>query len=366
MTEEVDEIPLFKSISPEQLGSINLVLACLSEGPRDVEATVRALLMRSGVSGSFVSPRDCLRLTIELRLVEATRGRVWLSALGQDLLAGASWPPCNLLSEEQGQRLLDEMMQRPDFALPLARLIRKMTRRQDGSLNIVPSSVSLLRDEMECLHALQSMCAVRYSAGVLIMEPTVYGAVINVLGTSVVVSEEELQRVLDLQRVRAVAAENHVMALEIDRLTRGSRQDLATLVERVAARDVAAGYDIRSFELDGSDRLIEVKSSTGSNLRFVLSRNERRFLEEHDSTAWIYFVPRVQELPSLSRPVMAMPNPSRWINEWATIEAQDFSIQFPNSIANIGLGDTEVVWLPRGDGNNSPLSTQVFNQQACE
>ena len=276
---------------------------------------------------------------------------------GQELLTAASWPPYNLLTEEQGRRLLHELMQRPDFATPLARLLRKMTRRRDGSLDIVPRSVSLRRDETQCLHALQSMYAVCYSAGVLVMAPPAYEAIIDFLGTTAVVSEEELLRVLDLQRIRAVAAENHVMALEIERLTRGCRPDLAGLVERVAARDVAAGYDIRSFELNGSDRLIEVKSSTGTNLRFVLSRNERRFLEDHDSTAWIYFVPRVHELPSLSRPVVAMPNPSSWINERATIEAQDFLVEFPHSFTRSGSGNTEIVWLPRRDGNNTTLST---------
>ena len=354
MTGVVDGIPLFESISPEQIGSINLVLACLSDGPRDMEPTIRALLMRSGVSGGLVNPSDCLRLTVELGLVVEISGRLKLSVLGQELLADASWPPYNLLTEDQGRRLLNEFVQRPDFATPLARLLRKMRRRQDGSLDIIPRSVPLQRDETECLHALQSMCAVRYSAGVLFMEPTVYEAIIDVLGTSAVISEEELLRVLDLQRVRAVAAENYVLALETARLTRGSRQDLAGLVERVAARDVAAGYDIRSFELDGSDRLIEVKSSTGTNLRFVLSRNERRFLEEHDSIAWIYFVPRVHELPSPSRPVVAMPNPSRWIKERAYIEAREFLVEFPSSTTIEAFGNSEIAWLPRREGNNSP------------
>ena len=363
MTDAVDGIPLFDSISPEQLGSLNLVLACLSDGPRDTAPILRALLMRSGVSGGLVNPRDCLRLAIEIGLVDETRDEVRLSALGQELLASASWPPYNLLTEAQGRRLLDELMQRTDFATPLGRLLHKMTRRRDGSLDIVPRSVSLRRDETQCLHALQSMCAVVYSAGALVMAPEAYEAVINVLGTSAVVSEEELMRVLELQRRRAVEAENYVMELEVDRLTRGSRPDLAGLVERIAARDVAAGYDIRSFELDGSDRLIEVKSSTGTGLKFFLSRNERRFLEEHDSTAWIYFVPRVQELPSLSRPVVAMPNPSRWINEQATIEAQDFLIEFPSTIAITAASDTEIVWLPRRDSNNPLLSV---NQRVCE
>ena len=173
-----------------------------------------------------------------------------------------------------------------------------------------------------------------YSAGVLIMAPAAYEAVIDFLGTSAVVSEEELLRVLELQRVRAVAAEYHVVDLEIERLTIGGRQDLAGLVERVAARDVAAGYDIRSFELDGSDRFIEVKSSTGTPIRFILSRNERRFLEEHDSVAWIYFVPRVHELPALSHPIAAIPNPSRWISESANIEPREFLVEFPRSAVN--------------------------------
>ena len=354
MTDAVDGMPLFDSINPEQLGSINLVLACLADGPRDTEPSLRALLMRSGVSGGLVNPGDCLRLAIELGLVGETSGRLRLSAFGQELLADASWPPYNLLTEEQGRRLLGELIQRPDFATPLERLLRKMRRRQDGSLDIIPRSVPLRRDETQCLHALQSMYAVSYFAGVLIMAAETYEAMVDILGTSAVVSEEELMRVLEIQRIRAVAAEAHVMALEIERLTRGSRPDLAGLVERVAARDVAAGFDIRSFELDGSDRLIEVKSSTGTNLRFVLSRNERRFLEEHDSTAWIYFVPRVHELPYLSRPVVAMPDPSRWINEEANIEAQDFLVEFPRSIAGRGLGNTELICLPRRDGINPP------------
>ena len=327
MTNTEDGIPLFESISPEQIGSANLVLACLSDGPRETEPTVRALLMRSGVSGGLVNPRDCLLLTMELGLVDETRGELRLSTLGEELLTAASWPPYNLLTEEQGRRLLHEMVQRPDFATPLARLMRKMRRRQDGSLEIVPRSVLMPLDETQCLHTLQSMCVVHYSAGALVMTPAVYEAIIDVLGPSAVISEEELLRALELQRVRAVAAENHVVDLEIERLLSGGRQDLAGLVERVAAHNVAAGYDIRSFELDGSDRFIEVKSSTGTAVRFILSRNERRFLEEHDSVAWIYFVPRVHELPSLSRPIVTIPNPSSWIEEYANVEPQEFMVE---------------------------------------
>ena len=68
--------------------AVNLVLSCLSDGPRETEATLRALLMRSGVSGGLVNPYDSLELAIQLSLVEETSGENRLTALGQDTVGG--------------------------------------------------------------------------------------------------------------------------------------------------------------------------------------------------------------------------------------------------------------------------------------
>ena len=342
-----DGIPLFKLVGPEDIGSVNLVLACLAGGLQETGPTIRALLMRSGVSGGIVNARACLCFAIQLGLVEEDDQEVRLSPLGEELLQFASWPPYNVLAQAQGRRLLDELVERPDFMTPLARLMRKMRRRRDGSLELFPGSISLPVDETQCLHALQSLSAVRYSGGVLVMDADSYEAIATVIGRAAALTEDELLRLLELQRVRAVRAEDHVKELEVYRLTSGGRQDLAGLVERVAVRNVAAGYDIRSFELDGSDRYIEVKSSTTKKIRFFLSWNERRFLEEHDSISWIYFVPRVQDLPFPSNPVVAIPNPSKWIRECATLEAREFLVQFPGTATGLSSDDPRILWLPR-------------------
>ena len=339
-------ISLFGKVAPEQIGAVNLVLSCLSDGPRETEATLRALLMRSGVSGGLVNPRDSLGLAIRLRLVEETSGENRLTPLGQELLDAGSWPPYNLFNEQQGRRMLDVLIHRPEFARPLAKLTRKMRRRPDGALELVPGSVKLPLDELQCLHALQSVRAVCYSSGVLVMDVSAYQSIMGVLGISAVLTEEELMGILELQRTRAVEAENYVRGLEVNRLTEGGRIDLAGLIERVAARDVSAGYDIRSFELDGSDRYIEVKSSTGTDIRFFLSSNEWRFLAEHETDAWIYFVPRAHELPSPSRPVVAIHDPAKWIKENATVEAREFLVEFSRSFGNHASDDGNVVWVP--------------------
>ena len=241
--------------------------------------------------------------------------------------------------------MFDILIHRTEFAIPLAKLTRKMRRRPDGALELIPGSVRLPLNELQCLHALQSVHAVHYSSGALVMGVAAYKAMMEVLGISAALTEEELLTILKSQRIRAIEAENYVKNLEASRLTEGGRIDLVGLIERVATRDVSAGYDIRSFELDGSDRYIEVKSSTGTDIRFFLSSNEWRFLTEHDTQAWIYFVPRVQELPSLSRPVVAIPHPAKWIEDNAKIEAREFLVEFGGSLGNYPSDSGNAVWV---------------------
>lgn len=73
-----------------------------------------------------------------------------------------------------------------------------------------------------------------------------------------------------------------VLAHERVRLLSAGRGDLERKLEWTSdVRGDGAGYDIRSFELDGSERLIEVKTTNGSSLTpFFLTENERAFSEE--------------------------------------------------------------------------------------
>jgi hypothetical protein len=66
------------------------------------------------------------------------------------------------------------------------------------------------------------------------------------------------------------------------RLRSADRSSLAQQVEWTSeVRGDGAGYDIRSFELDGSERLIEVKTTNGAaRTPFFLSENERAFSDE--------------------------------------------------------------------------------------
>lgn len=76
--------------------------------------------------------------------------------------------------------------------------------------------------------------------------------------------------------------EERVFFSEQASLRAAGRTDLAQKVRWVSAEDGdGAGYDIRSFDGTGSERLIEVKTTTGHRTTpFFLSENERAFSDE--------------------------------------------------------------------------------------
>jgi hypothetical protein len=67
-----------------------------------------------------------------------------------------------------------------------------------------------------------------------------------------------------------------VLALEKRRLIDAGKPELAADVDHVADREDGLGYDILSFEEDGTERPIEVKATTAPNLQsgFYISANE--------------------------------------------------------------------------------------------
>lgn len=82
------------------------------------------------------------------------------------------------------------------------------------------------------------------------------------------------------------AGEERVLTHERANLRASGRADLAERVRWVSNVDGdGAGYDILSFEPDGSDRLIEVKTTNGwERTPFHISRNELAVAEERRST----------------------------------------------------------------------------------
>ncbi|QUS55871.1 DUF3883 domain-containing protein [Pseudovibrio brasiliensis] len=94
--------------------------------------------------------------------------------------------------------------------------------------------------------------------------------------------------------------EAYVFQLEKRRLKAAGRPDLAEKVCWVSQEEGdGLGYDIRSYELDGSERLIEVKTTNGNReTPFYLSENELRFSKDEPERFVLVRVYNFSEGPS--------------------------------------------------------------------
>lgn len=106
-------------------------------------------------------------------------------------------------------------------------------------------------------------------------------------------TSDEMDWALRDERNRSLGdrGEKLVLQHEIAKLVDAGRQDLAAQVEHVALVDSRAGYDIRSFEIDGRELRIEVKTTAGpKSAAFFISANEVRASELFPDEFRIYRV----------------------------------------------------------------------------
>jgi hypothetical protein len=98
-----------------------------------------------------------------------------------------------------------------------------------------------------------------------------------------------------------LAGETFVLAFERARLHQLGKASLADRVEHVSViQGDGSGFDIRSFEVNGADRLIEVKTTAyGKQTPFFLSRNEVEVSRAGADQYHLYRVFRFREDPRL-------------------------------------------------------------------
>lgn len=108
---------------------------------------------------------------------------------------------------------------------------------------------------------------------------------------------QELQR-----KAKEIGELGELFVLEYERarLRKAGKADLAELIRHVALTNTAAGYDVLSFTNDGNEKLIEVKSSTGTSGSFEISSNEWSVAKQSRSAYWVYRVTQVEtQSPSI-------------------------------------------------------------------
>lgn len=130
------------------------------------------------------------------------------------------------------------------------------------------------------------------------------------------ISPEEFIRLNQIMAENGALGEELVVNAERRRLRRAGLLELATKVRWISQESVTEGYDIVSFETDGTERFIEVKSTVGQQKTFDISDNEWRTACHLGEKYYIYRVMSVRSKPS----VIHLRNPQKLEQEGKLIK----------------------------------------------
>src|SRR3989338_5173698 len=114
-----------------------------------------------------------------------------------------------------------------------------------------------------------------------------------VADTMMVVTPEVFEKSEAAKKEIANIAEEYVLQNECNRLSGIGAAEQSKRVDRVALRNIAAGYDIASFNDKGSkthDRFIEVKAVKPTPINYFFSRNEFETAKRLRNNYYIYYV----------------------------------------------------------------------------
>lgn len=97
-----------------------------------------------------------------------------------------------------------------------------------------------------------------------------------------------------------LAGEEFVLQYEHYRLHRLGQSSLADKVQHVAKKGDGFGYDILSFETNGRERFIEVKTTSfGKETPFFISRGEVKFSKSHEQEYHLYRLFEFRKSPKM-------------------------------------------------------------------
>lgn len=281
----------------------------------------------AGAGYRYPTPRSALELALEIGLLKQQNKLIALTTLGDKFNEHI---PLNQLdlSIPQARLLLSLLLDDENLRDDVSALLQQFHQGAGKHLEARPASIRGGDSTERIARLLQQLHLIKYEKGLLLLDSELEQSIpIEVVGTAGL-SEQALWQRVDQQRLRAQVAEEVVVEQERLRLCSNGRRDLADLVVRVSAVNVSTGYDIKSFEDDGSPRYIEVKSSTGMRVRFEWSVGERKKAEKEKKRYWIYLVRAAYSLPQIVVPILLIQDPSSHITDGRLTEtASSFIVE---------------------------------------
>lgn len=326
-----------RELRVEHLGELNLLLEALHLGPRTRSEVAQSVSRMAGRSDRIPNAQLYLEIAKELGITAEIGVSIKLTSFGQRLWNESTFPPYDLLNSVQKQTLAPEVLGHPDLMGIVESTLRLFNYINAGGKVLRLGSMPL--DESQCLflEIIQALHTASVDGEYILISDEGIQKLRQVLGNVAAQSEEELWKSVQETNERAREAEEYVVQYERRRLRHAGYEWLANSVERISKCDAKANYDVRSYEVNGRIRYIEVKSSTNLRVEFFWTKAERDFAANMGASYWIYFIPRSHELPDLRHSLVLLQNPDKFIGTQLSEEVATYKVTLTEHVDDIQI-----------------------------
>ncbi len=301
-----------------EVARLFLVLARWGKPRMEEQALIEGCKRTAGLSTRYPRPAPAIAIAASVGLLTRARGMVIITDRGRTFASQGiadtvdlTQPQANLLlgailDHANAERAVTSLVS--NFQLVRGQLVARKNTLQPGTTQLL------------LCRMLQQLGAISVAGDYYVIVRAFDDLLAHLVLRVAKLTQAELLQRLERQRARGELAEQKVLAIEKDRLSAIKRPDLAAKVERISIDNVSAGYDIKSFETNERPRLIEVKSSVGSQITFEWSAGERATAAKQGDAYCVYFVPFSYTLPDLAAPVAILRNPIELILSGCLVE----------------------------------------------
>lgn len=279
------------------LGELILVLGPLKRAPLKEWLLKACISMQSGISARIPEPDKLITISLILGLIEIKKPRknniLILSDAGKRLLRFKTIEK-DRFTKQQGRFIFSIAIARLDILKDILLVINMLNTSPNGNLWISSNDKRIDYIEDQILRFFQQLKIAKYAEGNIVFEKDDKEWLVALVSSKFNIDIDNLLDLLQLKRKYGIIAEDFVLQKERERLINGGQRQLAKLVKKISDQNVAAGYDISSFNGIGSsfipDRFIEVKGTSNNNLTFYISKNEVEIAKKLQNEYWIYCV----------------------------------------------------------------------------
>ncbi len=336
------------------LNFFNKVLISLSELTPDGDSCPTDSLINQCKSVVFGGERgeydSVLNYCKYAGLVQIKGKNVTISTLGQKFL-NANKERYFEINEAQKQLVTERIIFLGPWSNHARELFNSFSLNQlTEAYELSMGDSSLSKNQSASIHFFKHLGILQEGKFVIQVEKKYSELVYQLTADGKVMSEQQLEKILMENRKLGARAENVVVEFEKKRLRKLGKPMQAELVKRISTINVAAGYDIESFDGTTDDifpnRFIEVKATTGDLLHFYWSINEMNVAKKKKNRYWIYMMTNFKEDNPYDTVPILIQNPEYSIpkRSYLTMEAHKFLVK---EISEVGLSKhniDEIMW----------------------